>query len=178
VQFDAEGLPGQSGAAGFTAEGEVDYENQRTRMTMDLGSLSGLFGQAAEGKDLSFDVIVDGRPSTCASHCLSSCGRRQAWLKLDAEIAERGRPEELGQLDQGDPSKALAYLGTRGDFEEIGTEQVRGVETTHYKGAIDLARRSTRFPRQRAAREAARRGRCHRACRPRRGSTATATCAR
>lgn len=151
VQFDAKGLPGQAGAAGFTAEGEVDYDKQRTRMTMDLGSLGSLLGPAAQGKDLSFDVLVDGASTVYLRFPLLSqlVGEGKPWLKLDAEsLAQAAGKDlgELGQLNQGDPSQALAYLKAAGDFAEAGTETVRGVETTHYTGAIDLSKAVEEVP--------------------------------
>lgn len=150
VQFDAKGLPGLTGAAGFTAEGEVDYANGRSRMTMDLGSLGGLLGPAAEGKDLSFDVVVDGTTVYLRFPLLGDVvGKGKPWLKLDAESLAKASGQELGdlgQLNQGDPTQTLAYLKAAGDFDEVGTEDVRGVETTRYKGAIELSRAIDELP--------------------------------
>ena len=142
LSFDATGIPGQSGAAGFTARGAVDYEHQRSQMTMDLGSLGALLGETAKGQDLSLEAIVDGTTVYLRFPLLSQLvGQGKPWLKLDAEkVAEAAGKDlgELGQISQGDPSQALAYLKAAGDFDEVGSEQVRGVDTTHYKGAIDM----------------------------------------
>ena len=59
------------------------------------------------------------------------------WLKLDLQEAGEEMGMDLGSLTQlgsNDPAQQLNYLKGVGDIEEIGTEDVRGVETTHYKG--------------------------------------------
>ena len=46
-----------------------------------------------------------------------------------------------------DPSKVLEFLlGTSGEIRQVGTEEVRGVPTTHYRGAIDIEKVIDRAP--------------------------------
>jgi len=143
LSVDAKGLPGQSAGAGFTAQGAVDYESQRSTMTVDLGSLAGLFGQAGESaEDTSIEMLVDGKVVYMKFPLLSGLiGQGKPWLMMDVEklAAETGQDlGELAQVNRGDPTQALAYLKAAGDFEAVGSEQVRGVATTHHKGAIDI----------------------------------------
>jgi hypothetical protein len=72
---------------------------------------------------------------------LAGGGSGKPWLKMDLENLSRqaGTPlEQFGQLSQGDPTQTLKYLRAAGDFEALGSDRVRGIETTHYKGTIDL----------------------------------------
>ncbi|MFC9908176.1 DUF1396 domain-containing protein [Streptomyces sp. NPDC127197] len=66
----------------------------------------------------------------------------KSWMKIDA--SELGGEHSLGSgasgLDQADknPAAESAFLTGSDDVEEVGTETVDGVETTHYKGTITL----------------------------------------
>jgi hypothetical protein len=42
-----------------------------------------------------------------------------------------------GQMQSLDPRDQLKMLRSSEDFEELGTERVRGVPTTHYKATVD-----------------------------------------
>jgi hypothetical protein len=41
-------------------------------------------------------------------------------------------------LGQNDPAQFLAFLQATGDVEAVGTERLRGVETTHYKAEVEI----------------------------------------
>ena len=63
------------------------------------------------------------------------------WIEFDLESLGEDAGIDLSQLQQlgqSDPSQALDYLRATGQVEEVGTEQVDGVETTHYTGTIRL----------------------------------------
>jgi LppX_LprAFG lipoprotein len=136
----------EGGATLGTVSGTGVFEGRRARMALDL---SGLEQGAVGGKlhlvfdDLDFYVsfppeIAEALPA----------GRQ--WLKLD--LAALGKEqgfdlEQLAQAARGDPSQSLDYLGAASDdFEEVGTETVRGVETTHYTGTIDLEKLAAQAP--------------------------------
>lgn len=52
----------------------------------------------------------------------------------------------LSQFSLFDPLRVFAVLREAGDFEESGSEEVRGVTTTHYAGRVDLAKFLETFP--------------------------------
>jgi hypothetical protein len=53
------------------------------------------------------------------------------WMKLDLS-------EEVGgQMQSLDPRDQLKMRRSSEDFEELGTERVRGVPTRHYKATVD-----------------------------------------
>src|SRR6266536_1220417 len=65
----------------------------------------------------------------------------KSWLRLDPAALSKASGRDLGNLTQAgnDPTQALTLLkGASTDVREVGTEQVRGIETTHYKATIDL----------------------------------------
>jgi hypothetical protein len=64
------------------------------------------------------------------------------WIKLDLAALAKASGTQLSGLTQGasnDPTQALALLkGVSSDIQEVGPEQVRDADTTHYKVKIDL----------------------------------------
>jgi hypothetical protein len=58
------------------------------------------------------------------------------WLKIDASDA--GMDDAFDGSGQMDPSDFLAFLRGADGIEVVGTEEVRGVETTHFSGTLDL----------------------------------------
>ena len=139
------GVPG--GPFTFTAEGEFDRE--RGRMTMDMSELGEATGGAFAGE---LEMILDDLvmymkfPEAITEQLPGG----KSWVRID--LREAGKEfgidlEELLQVQQGDPSQSLQYLrGASDDFEEVGEEEVRGVETTHYRGTIDLHKAVEQLP--------------------------------
>jgi hypothetical protein len=61
------------------------------------------------------------------------------WIKIDfAAVTDSLGTEALSGVGQGNPSDTLGYLRGIGDVEKLGTDRVRGIDCTHYKGTIDL----------------------------------------
>jgi hypothetical protein len=58
------------------------------------------------------------------------------WLKIDASDA--GMDDAFDRSGQMDPSDFLAFLRGADGIEVVRTEEVRGVETTHFSGTLDL----------------------------------------
>jgi hypothetical protein len=139
------GVPG--GPFTFTGEGEFDRE--RGRMTMDMSELGEATGGAFAGE---LEMILDDLvmymkfPEAITEQLPGG----KSWVRID--LREAGKElgidlEELMQVQQSDPSQSLQYLrGASDDFEEVGEEEVRGVETTHYRGTIDLHKAVEQLP--------------------------------
>jgi hypothetical protein len=128
-----------SGAQGAgTISGEGATARQRAHMTMNM---SGLAGGALGGGELEliFDKLVFYVKPPAGSVSQLPAGKK--WLKIDlAKLSKAGVLDaaDLMQLNQSDPTQALDLLRGAGDFEVVGHDEVRGVETTHYRGTIDL----------------------------------------
>ncbi|MHB8513099.1 MAG: LolA-like protein [Actinomycetota bacterium] len=66
--------------------------------------------------------------------------RVKPWLKMDVNaIAKQQGLSGLGALGNEDPSSNLAILRGASNVRTVGTEQVRGVDTTHYTMSVNLS---------------------------------------
>jgi len=123
----------------MTGEGVFDSSESKGRMTMDLSALAEGSGQDFGEAELIFDDFVVYMKFPFLQELQPGF---KPWLKFD--IRELGKEEgfdlgQLSQLNQSDPSQALQYLrGASDDVKEVDREEVRGVETTHYRMTIDL----------------------------------------
>jgi hypothetical protein len=127
---------GRSGMS-VTADGEVDFASGDSQMTMDFGGMLGSFlPSGIETRSLDGVVYMRmpiGLPSG------------KEWVAIDTkkfgDLDNGGGNTALGVGGGSDPTKMLAYLEKVSDgVEEVGTEKVRGVETTHYSARVDLAK--------------------------------------
>jgi hypothetical protein len=122
----------------MTGDGIFDSSARQGRMTMDMSKLGAASGQDLGEAEVIFDDFVLYMRFPFLTRLQPSL---KPWLKID--IREFGKQQGLdfGQLSQlnQDPSQTLQYLrAASGDVEEIGREEVRGVETTHYGMTVDL----------------------------------------
>jgi hypothetical protein len=134
--------------------GEFDYGERRGRLELDLGSLLGELGIADGRFETVFDqtVVYMRFPRELASRLPG--GGERPWLKIDLEQAAALEGLDLGQLQQlnQDPSQVLEYLRATSEVEEVGPEDVRGVETTRYRATVDLRRVADAVPAEQRAR--------------------------
>ena len=116
------------GAESFSFDGEmtIDPATERARMTYSFADVPGA------PEDASMEMIVDGTTIYLKGAVLPDAG----WIRIDADA------EGLEGLDVGsgttDPSAFLDYLRGADEVEVVGTEQVNGVDTTHFRGILDL----------------------------------------
>jgi hypothetical protein len=125
-------------AAGQTVEmdgtGEFDSENQRGHMS---------FTTSVAGQDLDMEMVY-ALPIVYMRYppgLFPGLSDAKPWIKLDLEKLGRQAGFDFGQLlqaGQSDPSQGLQYLKGAEDIEAVGGEEVRGVQTTHYTGVVDL----------------------------------------
>jgi hypothetical protein len=123
------------------SEGVFDYSPLRGRMTVDLGGLGELAGGELGSGRMEF--VIDGLVHYIklpeGSKDLRALANK--WLKIDLEKAGEKSGLDLGALQQANqnPSQLMQFLrGASDDVEELGREDVRGVETTHYRATVDL----------------------------------------
>lgn len=128
--------------------GAYDIPQDRFETTVDLSSLAD--GLAAQGLDLlggdaTFTLVVDGSTVYLRSSLVQSLlGADTEWVRVDlAELGVEGGVfgDAAGQMGAAtlDPGTFLEMLeGFGGEVTEAGRESVRGTETTHYSGSIDL----------------------------------------
>lgn len=138
IESTVEGVPGSDGIT-TVAEGVIDFEAQQGTFTFDLPAEAGV---GAGEIEFVFDgtVIYVRSPEPTP-------GIDTEWISLDfAQLAEQVSGTDIEQFSQAgsnDPSNALALLkGTADDVEEVGTEEVRGEQTTRYRATVDLRKAS------------------------------------
>lgn len=121
----------------IVAEGAMDFAAQQGTMSTDLGEMAAALGEApSEGTDATVEMLFDG---TVVYLRLPDPDAPTEWLKIDASTMPG--MEGMASFDQlaNEPAAGLGYLHSVGeDVEELGTEEVRGEPTTHYRFTADL----------------------------------------
>jgi hypothetical protein len=143
MTFGVTGVPGL-GDTTFSIDGALDSTTGRSAFTMDLSKLTAALPpsqQAGVGAILgngNIQIVTDGGDVYMQLGGLATllgATTGQTWIKVpvgsDAASAV-GAP-------LGDGTEILKLLDQAGGVTTVGTEQVRGVDTTHYQGTLDLA---------------------------------------
>jgi predicted small lipoprotein YifL len=149
VAFDTS-LTGGGSTLHMTGSGKVDFRKQSASMTFDVGELlrgSGL--PASRGE--KWTIVTQGLVLYMHAPTLAQqLPAAKQWLKLDIEAVAKSHDVDLGQfrqLTQSDPTQMLGYLrAASGKIEKVGGEDVRGVQTTHYRAHVDLDRVADQAP--------------------------------
>lgn len=127
----------------FTAEGEswameghgaTDTSAGRTAFTMTMPKSLDIEAAVMAGTKiyLRMPTLKDELPGL------------KPWIELD--LQRLGQAEGIGFQALADfPAQTdlltlMAYLRAAGSAEEVGSEEIRGVETTHYRSEVDLPR--------------------------------------
>lgn len=156
VAFSVEmSFPGADDPFALSGEGAFDAGSDRSQLSVDLSSfaqlLGGLFGALA-GPDApdfddpdawKIDVVQDGDVAYVRFPAMAAeLPDGKSWVRGDHDgLGAKG--VELGELEQftkTDPREMLDFLrGVSGEIEVVGTEELRGTETTHHRATIDPA---------------------------------------
>jgi hypothetical protein len=151
-------FPGLAEPFAFSGEGAFDTTSDRASITMDMSSLANLLGGlfagmagSSTGNTPDFDdpsawkieAVQDGTVSYMRFPALASqLPSGKSWVRTDANDAA-GQGVDLTQFEQftsNDPREVLDFLkAASGEIETVGTEELRGVQTTHYRATIDPA---------------------------------------
>jgi hypothetical protein len=137
----------RGGAVNGTFTGDGAFAGKKARMSMDLSDLGG--GVIQGRMDMVFaNLVVYMRfPAELAQELPPG----KQWIKFD--LAKLGTTQGIDlaalfdQFSGSDPSRSLELLRAADpDFRAIGSETVRGVQTTHYRGTVDLERLAASAP--------------------------------
>lgn len=122
-----------SGLAAFslTGDGVVDFANGDSQLTVHFG------GAAAS-------LVPDGLEERSVDHVeyveMPGLGGSDHWISIDASKLGISSSSVPG-LGESDPRQFLASLETVSDnVTKVGSEVIRGVETTHYHATLDLGK--------------------------------------
>jgi len=147
----------QGQAVTMTADGAMDQANRRFQLSF---SMKDLLEQVAAGKGESvpasvadafaqpMTILVDGTVMYMHMPMLAALGQAartdgKEWLKVDLAQADSALGDLLGSGGSGgafgsDPTAFLRFLEGIGSVSAVGTEDVRGVSTTHFTGSFTL----------------------------------------
>ena len=147
------GLPQQQGMPqSFTITGEgvgnLDGKNARVVMQMPM------FGEM-EVRYVG-STIYQKMPESFAADMTAG----KQWIEIDYDkMMQEEYGASLSEMQggmQGAPADQLSYLkGVSDSVEEVGTEEVRGAPTTHYRAEVDLDKSAPEDPEARRAFEKA-----------------------
>lgn len=130
-----------------TVDGAFDYTNQRGRLELDAGSM-GIPGVSGTIDAISDGLVVYMRfPKQLADQLPGA----KPWLKLDvAKLGEVSGVDfsALTQQQSQDPTATLDFLrgASKDGVTKVGEEDVRGTNTTHYRGTADLSLAASKAP--------------------------------
>lgn len=134
--------------ATIKGDGVFDSARHVGQMQMDLSDLGNAAGGMQLGKaEVIFDRLVVYMKFPFLAQMQPNM---KPWLKLD--LAQIGNQQgfdlgQLTQLNQGDPTQALAYLrAASSDTKKVGEEDVRGTHTTRYHMTVDLKKVAATAP--------------------------------
>jgi hypothetical protein len=151
-------MPGTSEAFAFSGTGAFDSDAERSQFTFDFSSFAKLLGGLMSGfgapKDgapdfddpaaWQIEAIQDGEVMYMRFPAISSeLPAGKSWVRMDVGAEARAQGFDLSQFQQftgEDRSKMLDILrAASGDVETVGSEELHGVATTHYRATVDLA---------------------------------------
>jgi hypothetical protein len=151
----------------MTAKGQRDSKAQASSVEMDMGSyMKAIMGAAGGGStaklppafndpaNFKIKVIQQGSKMWMSFPLLSMMGgsaSTKPWIGLDAkELGIDAR--QLAASQGADPMAGLDVLqGFSQNATVVGTEDVKGTKTTHYKGTAEFAALSKNLPAKQAA---------------------------
>ena len=116
----------------MVGDGVIDTAGRHARIDY---ALAGDLGASADIKQ-----IIDGNVLYMQMSTIDDLPDGKSWIKFDMSKAAESVGLDAAQLDQlgSDATRTLDYLRATGDVEKEGEEEVRGIETTHYRAVVDL----------------------------------------
>lgn len=155
MTMDVEGMPEIGSGTVMTAEGAFSQDGQRGRMTMDMSGMfdamgsqglgdMGELGGMLEGFAEPWEIIVDGETAYMKGGFLAAMlGAGDGWFALEGDAG--GLDPTGGTADPTELLRALEGIGAGTTVTEVGTEDIDGVPTTHYRVDLDVAELATAF---------------------------------
>jgi len=156
-------MPGSEQKLSFGAEGGFDAPAKRAQLTFDLSSLAELFktigssfggtmtGDLGSPEDWKLEAIQDGDTTYIKFPLLAKqLPAGKTWIKGNAKelsSADGGQLSQFGSFAGTDPRDTFGLLkAVSGSIELVGSEKIRGVETNHYRAAVDMAKLEALVP--------------------------------
>jgi hypothetical protein len=147
-------FPGAKDPFAFTGEGAFDAASERASFTLDMSSFASLLGGLFAGakpagapdfgdpEGWKIDAVMDGHVIYLRFPAMSEqLPGGKSWVRADVLKSGRAAGFDFGDFQQftnNDPRAILDFLrSVSGNIETVGTEELRGVATTHYRTTIN-----------------------------------------
>jgi hypothetical protein len=148
-------FPGAEEPFALSGEGAFDAASQRASFAVDMSSLAQLIGAFVTGlagpnaSDLpdfddpegwKIEVIQDGDVGYVRLPALDEqLPEGKSWIRGTEGVSAGGFDfDELEQFGTSDPREVLdALQAVTSEIETVGSEDLRGLETTHYHAVVD-----------------------------------------
>lgn len=143
-EFRASIDAGSVGSFAFHGNGVFDGKNKSGWMNMHF-SLPPAYQLQVPTADPSMEMIFDGSHGLIMymrSPLFDKVVPTGKWVKMDlAKMAEKSQDlSAILNANQADPSQSLRMLMASSGAHVMGSERIRGVQTTHYAFSIDFKR--------------------------------------
>ncbi len=156
-------LPGADEALSFSAEGGFDTPAKRSQMTIDLSSLAELMkqvgsslggtvtGDLGDSSDWKLQAVMDGDVVYLQFPLIAKeLPDGKTWVKGNAQEfskTDTSGLDQFGSLSGMDPRDVFGFLkAVSGSIEAVGSEEVRGAPTSHYRATLDPAKLTELVP--------------------------------
>jgi hypothetical protein len=117
-----------------TVSGEGDFDNAQRQGTMQLHA-------KVAGVDLQIDEVLDGTSIYLRSPLLAAAiPAGKTWMRLDLEKLGKSQGIDFSALLSQNPTQTFSQLQASKQVTRVGEETIDGVDTTHYRGRLDLTK--------------------------------------
>ena len=141
MHYDITGVP-EKRSFRMTASGLFDFPNERGIMSVD-GNFAALAGLAESVEFKEFRLLGN------AGYARWSVKGKDYWVKEDVDEGSADAVELLIPLPgtPTEPTDVLArVVRASAETAELGKEEVRGAETTHFRARVDLRKLADQLP--------------------------------
>lgn len=137
-----------SDAVTISGDGDLDYVTARARLDLNVSNASNGVNARISERLVGNAVYLDMSGIAPSGFDRALGGRR--WLKVDIgdDALRRAGFGDTSALGSSDPSQILQALRGVADVREVGHDDVRGVDTTHYAADVDLQKAIASTPSQ------------------------------
>lgn len=142
------GSPALSSPITANGSGYFDYAQHDGAMSFTLEGIPAAEAAAAGAGQLHIEEVLEPDALYLTSPLFAGHlpgGAR--WLRIDLSKLDGGLDVESLESGESNPAQFLEYLRAHGgSATKVGTEELDGVQTTHYRGSVDLSDALAKLP--------------------------------
>jgi hypothetical protein len=126
----------------FTGSGVFSYDDLTGRFTYDFSGYAESLGLPGGDEWVSDVVMLDDRFFIRFPFLTDDLPEAKPWIEAEIHTESGLSASQLASIGgANDPAQILRFLrGASGEVEEVGSEQVRGVMTRHFRATVEFAR--------------------------------------